>query len=137
MSEKWTCPLCHKSLKSPVVTKCGHVFCWPCISESLSRSDPPSCPTCQHPLKKEDIIPIYGQTDKVDGHEAPPPPPQQREEAPANDGNQGNMGWQVNGAFYGPFGLVVQINDQNIGVVLLRLFLPIVVMILMSILLGG
>ena len=25
------CTICLESAKEPIVTKCGHIFCWPCI----------------------------------------------------------------------------------------------------------
>lgn len=27
----YECTICLESAQEPVVTKCGHIFCWPCI----------------------------------------------------------------------------------------------------------
>ena len=32
MSEtKWECKICMEEAKDAVTTRCGHLFCWPCI----------------------------------------------------------------------------------------------------------
>lgn len=28
---KFECVICMETAKEPVVTKCGHLYCWPCI----------------------------------------------------------------------------------------------------------
>ena len=43
------CPICLDVFKTPIKTKCGHVFCKGCIEEAL-RHDP-YCPTCKKPLR--------------------------------------------------------------------------------------
>ncbi len=27
------CAICMETAKEPIVTKCGHLYCWPCIYE--------------------------------------------------------------------------------------------------------
>ncbi|KAK8955748.1 hypothetical protein KSP40_PGU009663 [Platanthera guangdongensis] len=33
------CPACHDTPEDPVITMCGHVFCYPCISERITGDD--------------------------------------------------------------------------------------------------
>jgi E3 ubiquitin-protein ligase RNF5 len=75
--DKWKCPICLESLQQPVVTRCGHAFCWPCITEWLRRSN--SCPVCHGEVQGEHLIPIYGQGAPADIAEPPPPRPEYRE----------------------------------------------------------
>ncbi|KAI5067949.1 hypothetical protein GOP47_0016294 [Adiantum capillus-veneris] len=47
----YQCRIClEKSLKSPVVLACGHLYCWPCLSAWLEGKNATSavCPTCWH-----------------------------------------------------------------------------------------
>lgn len=30
-SSMYECTICIENAKEPVVTKCGHIFCWPCL----------------------------------------------------------------------------------------------------------
>lgn len=34
-ASKYECSICIETAKEPVVTKCGHLFCWPCIYEVI------------------------------------------------------------------------------------------------------
>jgi deltex-like protein len=43
------CPICLEKFKSPVKTKCGHVFCKECIDKALEYD--PYCPNCKKPLR--------------------------------------------------------------------------------------
>lgn len=31
----YECTICLENAKEPVVTKCGHIFCWPCLYSVL------------------------------------------------------------------------------------------------------
>lgn len=76
-AEKWRCPICLEGLQQPVVTHCGHVFCYPCITEWLRRSN--SCPVCHGEIENSQLIPIYGQGSEADINSPPPPRPEYRE----------------------------------------------------------
>ncbi|TDL28031.1 hypothetical protein BD410DRAFT_739414 [Rickenella mellea] len=41
-----TCPICLSPPSAPRMTKCGHVFCFPCILHYLEISDRSKCPMC-------------------------------------------------------------------------------------------
>ncbi|KAH0790132.1 putative E3 ubiquitin-protein ligase RNF5 [Histomonas meleagridis] len=75
--DKWKCPICLETLQQPVVTHCGHVFCYPCISEWLRRSN--SCPVCHGQIDASHLIPIYGQGSEADVSSPPPPRPEYQE----------------------------------------------------------
>ncbi|KAH7290592.1 hypothetical protein KP509_30G056300 [Ceratopteris richardii] len=46
----------------PVVTCCGHLFCWPCLYQWLHlHSNQKECPVCKGFLSDELITPIYGR----------------------------------------------------------------------------
>lgn len=78
--ERWKCPICLDSLKEPVVSQCGHVFCWPCIYRWLRQSH--TCPLCHCVLTEEKLIPIYGQGPEADLKIPPPPRPEYQEPDP-------------------------------------------------------
>ncbi|KAG5716466.1 hypothetical protein E4T56_gene15104 [Termitomyces sp. T112] len=40
------CPICLSSPMAPRITRCGHIFCFPCILQYLSTSDNKRCPIC-------------------------------------------------------------------------------------------
>jgi len=51
------CPIClndHYDLKLPKITKCGHIFCWPCIVKHLSFQKP-KCPLCDEIVLLDDL----------------------------------------------------------------------------------
>eukprot|EP00164_Ancoracysta_twista_P002923 GFYU01003892.1.p1 GENE.GFYU01003892.1~~GFYU01003892.1.p1 ORF type:complete len:234 (+),score=29.83 GFYU01003892.1:19-720(+) len=55
------CNICLDNVDAPVLTVCGHLFCWPCIYKWLQNS--PTCPVCKAGVTKENLVPIYGRTD--------------------------------------------------------------------------
>lgn len=63
--DKWTCPICFDKLQSPVVTQCGHVFCYDCIDHWLLRSN--KCPMCNKPINRNELIvvPGHGETNNI------------------------------------------------------------------------
>jgi E3 ubiquitin-protein ligase RNF5 len=58
------CKICLDLAKDPVVTCCGHLFCWPCIYRwlylSSSRTQTKECPVCKGEVTDKDVLPIYG-----------------------------------------------------------------------------
>ncbi|KAM0676159.1 hypothetical protein GVAV_000122 [Gurleya vavrai] len=51
LTEKYTsfdfaCNFCFESPTEPIVTFCGHVFCWPCYYILQHAKKIPCCPTC-------------------------------------------------------------------------------------------
>ncbi|KAM5578126.1 E3 ubiquitin-protein ligase RMA1H1-like [Rosa sericea] len=71
------CSICLDSVHDPVVTLCGHLFCWPCIykwiqfqtpsSESQENQKQPQCPVCKTEISESSLVPLYGrgQTTKL------------------------------------------------------------------------
>ncbi|KAH8245473.1 hypothetical protein KR032_010852, partial [Drosophila birchii] len=44
----YPCPICLMPFDDPVITDCGHIYCFACLSELVSRSITyPRCPLCR------------------------------------------------------------------------------------------
>ncbi|XP_053972100.1 RING finger protein 10 [Hylaeus volcanicus] len=56
-SESLSCPICLCSPVAGKMTRCGHVYCWPCILHYLSLSDKSwrKCPICYETIQKYDL----------------------------------------------------------------------------------
>ncbi|KAL5988518.1 hypothetical protein ACLOJK_036283 [Asimina triloba] len=61
------CNICLDFAQDPVVTLCGHLYCWPCIYKWLSHrgATPQQCPVCKAALSQAMMVPLYGR-----GHES-------------------------------------------------------------------
>ncbi|XP_072956401.1 uncharacterized protein [Typha angustifolia] len=56
------CNICFDMATEPVVTSCGHLFCWPCLYQWLHvHSDHKECPVCKGEVTDSNIVPIYGR----------------------------------------------------------------------------
>lgn len=56
------CNICFDMAKEPVVTSCGHLFCWSCLYQWLHvHSDNKECPVCKGEVTEANIVPIYGR----------------------------------------------------------------------------
>ena len=64
------CNICYHATNEPVVTTCGHLFCWPCLYTWLnSNRRPCSCPVCRsHVTQDENIIPVYQSGEVTSSH---------------------------------------------------------------------
>jgi len=62
------CNICFESPEGPVVTPCGHLYCWPCILKWMEmHRSVDVCPVCKSGITRENLIPLYGRgTEKVD-----------------------------------------------------------------------
>ncbi|CAN0110706.1 unnamed protein product [Ectocarpus sp. 6 AP-2014] len=60
------CNICLEGVKEPVVTRCGHLFCWPCLYRWLNTNQT-ECPVCKAGVTAINVIPLYGRgTDNID-----------------------------------------------------------------------
>lgn len=62
------CNICLDFAHDPVVTLCGHLYCWPCIykwlhvqSASLESDEHPQCPVCKAEISHTTMVPLYGR----------------------------------------------------------------------------
>ncbi|KAJ3689155.1 hypothetical protein LUZ61_018319 [Rhynchospora tenuis] len=63
-SSSFDCNICLESVSEPVVTVCGHLYCWSCIYGWVHHhhtATGPTCPTCKSPISDASLIPLYGQ----------------------------------------------------------------------------
>eukprot|EP00922_Rhytidocystis_sp_ex-Travisia-forbesii_P031021 GHVS01045741.1.p1 GENE.GHVS01045741.1~~GHVS01045741.1.p1 ORF type:complete len:221 (-),score=39.11 GHVS01045741.1:295-957(-) len=54
------CNICFDDVSEPVVTRCGHLFCWSCLHAWLQRGVF-ECPVCKAGVTQQNIIPLYGR----------------------------------------------------------------------------
>ncbi|KMT15293.1 hypothetical protein BVRB_3g060020 [Beta vulgaris subsp. vulgaris] len=60
------CNICFDLAREPVVTCCGHLFCWPCIYQWLHiHSDAKECPVCKGEVSLKNVTPIYGRGNHI------------------------------------------------------------------------
>lgn len=83
------CNICLDFANEPVVTLCGHLYCWPCIykwlhvqSASLASDEHPRCPVCKADISHTTMVPLYGRGQTPEGKASsckdafiPPRPP--------------------------------------------------------------
>lgn len=55
------CNICLETASEPVVTLCGHLYCWGCIWRWLEVQECPQCPICKSSIAQERMLPIYGR----------------------------------------------------------------------------
>ncbi|XP_050228864.1 uncharacterized protein LOC126678040 [Mercurialis annua] len=56
------CNICLDLATDPVVTCCGHLFCWACLYRWLHvHSDAKECPVCKGEVTIKNVTPIYGR----------------------------------------------------------------------------
>ncbi|KAJ0051359.1 hypothetical protein Pint_02236 [Pistacia integerrima] len=68
------CNICLDSVQDPVVTLCGHLYCWPCIYkwlhfQNVSTEDEDQkqqqCPVCKSEVSPDTLVPLYGRGQTV------------------------------------------------------------------------
>ncbi|MCD9646551.1 hypothetical protein HAX54_036471 [Datura stramonium] len=70
LSGGFECNICLDLANDPVVTFCGHLYCWPCIFKwihlrSIPSENPhqlnPQCPVCNAEVSRRTLSPLYGR----------------------------------------------------------------------------
>lgn len=65
------CNICLELAKEPVVTLCGHLYCWPCLYRWMQvQSYCRACPVCKAGVEIDKVVPIYGRGSDVGGKQA-------------------------------------------------------------------
>ncbi|XP_054241735.1 helicase-like transcription factor [Indicator indicator] len=91
------CAVCLESLTLPVITRCAHVFCKPCIFEVI-RSEQPNakCPLCRNELRAEHLV------------ECP-----QEEEADSSNGKRFDQGWTSSSKINALMHALIELRREN------------------------
>lgn len=56
------CNICFDLAQDPIITLCGHLFCWPCLYKWLHfHSQSRECPVCKALIEEEKLVPLYGR----------------------------------------------------------------------------
>ncbi|KAJ8680100.1 hypothetical protein QAD02_015887 [Eretmocerus hayati] len=66
-SDNLSCPICLCSPVAGKMTRCGHVYCWPCVLHYLALSDKSwrKCPICYESVHKTDLKSVVEITENI------------------------------------------------------------------------
>eukprot|EP01132_Coremiostelium_polycephalum_P004526 gene4526-5642_t len=108
VNSAFECNICFDDVSEPVVTQCGHLFCWSCIFQWLQHNSSQQCPVCKASVSEEKLIPIYGRggsnTDPRKKNSIPQRPPGRPEQPrPGHPGNS-NRDFFGSNQFHNGFG---------------------------------
>ncbi|KAL7311728.1 hypothetical protein PS15m_009451 [Mucor circinelloides] len=81
----YECNICLDIARYPVLTLCGHLFCWKCLVVWLKtcnlENQPTTCPVCLKTCdENNDIIPVYGRGEEKQEADMPKRPRGRRPE---------------------------------------------------------
>ncbi|VDN99805.1 unnamed protein product [Rodentolepis nana] len=78
-SGNFECNICLEQATDAVVSRCGHLFCWPCLHQWMEvKKTLAVCPVCKAAISRDSVIPLYGRgaDHKQDPRNKVPPRPQ-------------------------------------------------------------
>ncbi|CAM8934896.1 unnamed protein product [Rhodiola kirilowii] len=66
ISNAFDCNICLEFVQDPVVTLCGHLYCWPCIYKwihfsNIDSDKQPLCPVCKAKVSGASVVPLYSK----------------------------------------------------------------------------
>lgn len=104
------CNICFDLAQDPIVTLCGHLYCWPCLYRWLHHhSQCQECPVCKALVQEEKLVPLYGRgknqadprSKSYPGMEIPNRPTGQRPDTAPSPGTNtfANYGFGLMGGF--------------------------------------
>jgi hypothetical protein len=94
----YMCSICYEAPVNPVLTQCGHLFCWECIytwSQSIVGGCR-VCPACRDRMDLNEVIPMASDKSAPKKSGCPPPPTSSRKPVKVILG-----GLSVNGTRFG------------------------------------
>lgn len=64
-SARFECHICYELATEPVVTRCGHLFCWTCLHHWMQQNRATvTCPVCKGGISESSLIPLYTRGDE-------------------------------------------------------------------------
>ncbi|SCN61262.1 E3 ubiquitin-protein ligase RNF5, putative [Plasmodium chabaudi adami] len=111
------CNICFDDVRDPVVTRCGHLFCWFCLSAWIKKNN--DCPVCKAEVTKENVIPLYGRGKNSSDHkysttEEPRPTPKRKENVRRNNDYSNNLGLRASfGVWANPFSFGMSYTNMS------------------------
>lgn len=72
-NDRYECNVCFDTAEDPVVTRCGHLYCWACIHRWLEGArvrgaqSAAACPVCKAEVTEDALIPLYGHGEDSGG----------------------------------------------------------------------
>ncbi|ORM40038.1 E3 ubiquitin-protein ligase RNF5 [Babesia sp. Xinjiang] len=115
----YDCNICFEDVCEPVVTRCGHLFCWECLLTWMNKPND-HCPVCQAGITKENVIPLYGRGQENKDPRNKPTEPRPTAERPQpqqaqNNRNNTQFGGVVFSMFAFPFSVVMPFHFGGYG----------------------
>ncbi|KAJ1567918.1 hypothetical protein HK096_008207, partial [Nowakowskiella sp. JEL0078] len=79
---EFECNICLDTASNPVITMCGHLFCWPCLHQWMGSNLESLCPVCKSAVTKSNVIPVFarGRAQKDPRNDTPERPAGHRQE---------------------------------------------------------
>lgn len=111
------CNICFDDVRDPVVTKCGHLFCWACLSSWIKKNN--DCPVCKAEVLRENVIPLYGRGSRSNEHayknttDEPRPTPNRKEPTRRARGGANNVGLRALGVWVNPFSFALSYTNMS------------------------
>lgn len=111
------CNICFDDVRDPVVTKCGHLFCWGCLSSWIKKNN--DCPVCKAEVLRENVIPLYGRGARSNEHsyknsaDEPRPTPNRKEPTRRARNGSNNVGLRALGVWVNPFSFALSYTNMS------------------------
>lgn len=116
--QTYDCNICFEDVVDPVVTRCGHLFCWGCLLTWMNRPNY-HCPVCHAGITKENVIPLYGRGQQATDPRtktSEPRPKAQRPEPEQHNRRNSFFGGMTISMFAFPFSVVLPLQTgQGLG----------------------
>lgn len=65
VEQTFDCNVCLEEVHEPVITQCGHLYCWPCLYRWLNTGHS-TCPMCKAGISEENVIPLFTRGSEQD-----------------------------------------------------------------------
>ncbi|CAD8072543.1 unnamed protein product [Paramecium primaurelia] len=109
--KKFQCKICLDLASEPVITPCGHLYCWQCLYTWAQKKNPLVCPYCSNIFELEKVTTIFtGDSKESKQSEIPKRPTNPRQQQTNQQQQFGNF--QFGFSFGMPF---MMMSNFNLG----------------------